>query len=639
MSNIYEGVWTDHDRGQLLGWVWTVKYRTGIILTTVLAILVTFTANRSWKIWRLLLHCLLDAILPKFGSQQASGIRQQQAVLRNSETAGGALIAFAEILHSGKGNHDRAKAPRIILAAVIIFSLLHWAGFIALGILTTQINTGSIVRSSDSTDCGLWLPSESLPTEVNSFTGPELSSNDTIAAENYVRNCYVTDSASISECNMFLRRSISYVTDTVPCPFRESSVCSATNREAFAMDSGNVSFSDLGINWRHAKQVSIRRRSVCTPLVTEPFLYDNKTIQLYAEQNLHGDIASIEQIRGYSFTVDEHGANVTQFYQRGVPGDYQVSVVSVANGSFAVQALEPQNLSPELTFITLRGRATMFLAPSADPFFYAQMENAITIENNTTVTYLMGRAINTIACQDMIMLCSNITGYCSDWLNPVQLYLSPVYQDKSLGQLWNDTEARSAFYVATTGWLQSTTYYGVLNRGASALQANRYIQSGVQYLISKEQWKLEVENWFRIGLAIMQMKPHRMISTPELDRSRVSNIMNKSEPYNAAACTIVKSRSPKHVTLSMFGIVTVLVFSALLTLVSYLDQILGWLFSGRQWRGLSRWEQSSYLHLLQAAETDGTFTSNFENPVLILCTTADNKDFRNAATLNEHDGK
>lgn len=639
-DSIYEGIWIDYDRGSVLGWALTVKYRTGIILTTVLAILVTFIANRSWKIWRLLLHWLLDIILRKAGHQQAPSIREQQAVLRNSETAGGALLAFIEILQTGKRSHKRAKDSRIVPAAVILVTLLHLFGFIALGILTAQINIGSNVRSRDSTQCGLWAPSKSLSEEVQNYTSMEKSANQTIAAENYVRNCYITDSSSISECNIFSLRSISHSTSTVPCPFRDSGVCSAANEEAFAMDTGNVSFSDLGINWRHAKQVSIRRRSVCTPIVAEPFLYDDETMmKLYAEQHFGGDIAPVEQITGYAFTVDDSGGNLTEFYQDIVSWDYRVSIVLSRNGSFTVPALEPHDLSPQLVFITIHGGSVHFGTPSADPIFWAQQKVNITLGDTTMVRYVMGRAFNTIACQSMAMLCSNITGYCSNWQDPSQFFGSRFHLSKSLGHLANDTTARAAFHAAQTGWLSSTIYDGLNYRGASALQATRHVQAGRQYLISKEQWKLEVQNWFRIGLAIMQMSPQRMISNPELDRTRVSNVWNSSDPIVAAACGIVKSRSPQHITLSMLGIVIVLVFTAVLTMISYLDQILSWLFPGRQSRSLSRWEKNSYLHLLQAAETDGKFILKSCKLVLTCCSTENNQELQDVVTVDEHCSK
>jgi hypothetical protein len=40
------------------------------------------------------------------------------------------------------------------------------------------------------------------------------------------------------------------------------------------MDTGNISFSQLGINGRYANSFFVRRRNICSPLVDEPFRYN-----------------------------------------------------------------------------------------------------------------------------------------------------------------------------------------------------------------------------------------------------------------------------------------------------------------------------------------------------------------------------
>src|SRR6187551_2939825 len=114
-SIVHVGLWTDHDRGSVLGFVVTLPWRSATLLLVALAILVTFTANRSWKVWRFLLH----AVLHYTGSGLAApfAIWQQQAVLRNSDTAGSGFRALARLAFSAKWSkvqmRDRSTPARI----------------------------------------------------------------------------------------------------------------------------------------------------------------------------------------------------------------------------------------------------------------------------------------------------------------------------------------------------------------------------------------------------------------------------------------------------------------------------------------------------------------------------------------------
>lgn len=92
----------------------------------------------------------------------------------------------------------------------------------------------------------------------------ELTINLTIDAENYVRSCYPQGgSQGILECNKFLTRSFSSTTEEeVPCPFQDTA-CLPDANSAVILDSGNITFSQLGFNTKHGKDLSINRRSTC----------------------------------------------------------------------------------------------------------------------------------------------------------------------------------------------------------------------------------------------------------------------------------------------------------------------------------------------------------------------------------------
>jgi hypothetical protein len=599
----YVGLWDDFDLSPAFRKVLTVPSRTGTIIITLLAILVTFAANRSWKIWRFLLHVLLEVMACRFPKQTRAAIRQQQTILRNSETTGGALLSILEV---AKATQSTSRATS---TALVVFMFLHWGLFLALGILTTQVNRGTTVRSLATDACGMWLPSDVINRNVTidlyHITGAELTMNTTVAAENYARNCYNLASTTISDCNLFAQQLIPYITELVPCPLRDATLCTGPSTLALAVESGNISWSNLGINWPHANDIYIRRRSIFTPINATSFLYDKAASRNYVNQHFNSDppIVEPEQIQIFSFAIDEEGSNMTQAYRHNDNGgEYDVMSVSVLNGSFVLEALKPQELAAEVTIVAVRGRGVLFPNPSDDPLFYARHNHTVQVmgetPNRTTVYYKMGRPINVIVVQDLVEVCSKLTGYCSGWIGPSDLatLMKTTYVMRLMGPEFRKDYNTTlyALNIVATPLMLATTYYALLGRGTSALQATRQLQNGMQYMISEEQWRVEAENWFRISLASLQMAPHRMISTPELDRTRVVNAFD-----GAWACSSIKFHSSKHVTLSFFGILTIVIVCILLSIVSYLDEILGLLAANRTSSLLQPWKRDGYLQLLE----------------------------------------
>lgn len=468
---------------------------------------------------------------------------------------------------------------RLISTTLILFTLLHWSLFIALGILATQVNLGNTVRSLSTHDCGVWRASApGNPNSVlnlNMVTATELYINTTLAAENYVRNCYTAASATIPACNVYIRPSFPHTTQVIPCPLRNSALCSAPGSTALAVESSNMSLSDLAINWPHAKDIYIRRRSVFAPIFSEPFLYSKEASQDYVDKYISGDppIAEPERIQVLSYVIDKSGMNFTSFHRRNINGgEYDVLVQFATNGTLAMDLLKPRELAPKFTIVAFRGSSVSFPARSDDPLFYAQVNYTTFMANNNITMYKMGRPLNAIVCQDMVEVCGDLTNYCTGWIGPTDLATDINYTANLLGPLVNANTSWHAIGIVSMPLMQATTYFALLNRGASGLQATRKLFGGMQYMISSEQWKVEAENWFRISLAWLQMAPHRMVVTPDLDRSRVNRVDIFSTPW---ACYAIKFRSSKHATLSFFGIMTIIAICAALTLVSYLDEFLG----------------------------------------------------------------
>ncbi|KAF2830926.1 hypothetical protein CC86DRAFT_464121 [Ophiobolus disseminans] len=103
----------------------------------------------------------------------------------------------------------------------------------------------------------------------------------------------------------------------------------------------------------------------------------------------------------------------------------------------------------------------------------------------------MDRSINAMVCQDMVEICSDIINYCTGWVGPTSYLLNATYAKLVLGPHFDSENAQDALKI---------------------------------YSISSEQWKFEADYWFRVTLTTLQMGSLRMVSTPELDRSRVQKV-------------------------------------------------------------------------------------------------------------------
>lgn len=83
-TNIFIGVWQNHNDGTWPTWTLTLKQRDGGVLSAALVLFVGFAATQAWNVVKLILHQVLLR-------SRRDGLDQQlQAMLRNSGTHAGA---------------------------------------------------------------------------------------------------------------------------------------------------------------------------------------------------------------------------------------------------------------------------------------------------------------------------------------------------------------------------------------------------------------------------------------------------------------------------------------------------------------------------------------------------------------------
>jgi hypothetical protein len=135
---------------------------------------------------------------------------------------------------------------------------------------------------------------------------------------------------------------------------------------------------------------------------------------------------------------------------------------------------------------------------------------------------------------------------------------------------------------------------------ASALQAGRYLYAGRQMRIEPEQWKRELEYWFAVGLARLQLEVFGTVEKPPgVDPSMAVNLWEKDK-FKAlkALCGGIKFTSPGHTSLSTLGFGLILGMSGALVLLSFADVVVPWLLRRRGYE-FQEWEQTDMLKLLE----------------------------------------
>ena len=602
---VYRGFWRDQDQGLVQGATLTLTNREAAALLAFLAIVVTFAANRSFKICRFGLHRLFHPSAAGTDSGTWAK-RRRQVILRNSETAGGALLSLLETAIS-----EGFRSPVSARASVLLklFVIAHWLAFIASGILTSRIIVGRTVVSRVTSTCGRWMamdpPSSDSTEELYEWQSAtnELWLNGTLDAQNYVQNCYDDDQSTrgFFDCTKFVKRSLPHSEEhNVTCPF-EQGFCLAGENSAFAMDTGNISFSSLGINKLHAKDLSVRRRSTCAVVDSLPFYIGPLT----ADDGQGGNDTAF----AFSFWTDD-GANSTLPYRiersTSAYNLQEFPLTGSQTGQQAAEALQPNRSSNDVSIILLRGLGVTFLHEQDDPWFSVHEE--VQYDDSTGYVqpgfkrYQMDHFLNMLVCDERAQFCNHLTGQCTPWhglLSDFQDLIStrgdPLLKEDMDGYL--DVKIAASHVMSAL----SMTYIArsIQGRGHAALQAGRYFEQGLQFRLNPEQWKVELRYWFNMAIARLQLEIFNTIERPlNVDPERTHN-MSEDFP-SLPLCGNIKFRSASHTSLSTTGIVVILLVTAILTILSFLDQLMASRFlRGRFHTITSAWEETENVALLK----------------------------------------
>ncbi|KAF8541694.1 hypothetical protein BDD12DRAFT_803464 [Trichophaea hybrida] len=251
----------------------------------------------------------------------------------------------------------------------------------------------------------------------------------------------------------------------------------------------------------------------------------------------------------YSYSLST-GVNITEklgkddivIFLTNFNGDYDVASSQNFN---PLPAIRPRGLynDADLNLVFIRGGIISTLEPSSDPVFAFVHKKPLGLQPEGV--YRMVRPQNTIACIETVRFCVNSTGRCTQWLNLLSALSPPRIMDLSEGFQKDQVTELTVTGILISQLLPSTSVdKAILNRGASALQASKSLEpDGSQFNLDPEQWKLELNHWFSLGLAKFQLGLFTTIQAqPDLDVNVLENDFEEF-PDLKYICGRVKFRS------------------------------------------------------------------------------------------------
>ncbi|KUJ06552.1 uncharacterized protein LY89DRAFT_769160 [Mollisia scopiformis] len=503
-TTIHTGFWTNYSKGAVIGATLTLTNRNGGVLIAALAIFIQLIGGQSWGIISFIVHQRRTTTLARDGLHH-----QQQAVLRNNNSDASFTWQFSRI---GWAWRSRALRPYRRSLLFIVMGVLHLVAFGAAGILASHIITaGDEVTVARSSRCGPWVSvTESGSDPISDAHILQASYIATLAraGQQYVQDC-PGDSQSLPECNMFKRSQLPWVSRAnTSCPFDD--LCLGPLNSGLSLDTGLVdSRDDLGINGREGDRIQWRKNITCVPITTDGHSKNGTSFVNYRYPYYRGRnafnytaiftdlvIPSITPCWDFLTLVSPMQLICIQTTQiSGCPNTQSLMTFN------PIPALSILDTDLSLYFTTVQ---TWYTAPSDDlwlPAHLALFEN-FQASSGPIVRkeiYFPDNQVTVLACLEQQQICNptplvNNTKHCTRF--------QPIFTNfEELQDVLSTSRQMRLAYSLLNSSMQSSLAYTI---DAIPLLAESLGDGALSLPISPIQWILETENWFKVGLYIMQ---------------------------------------------------------------------------------------------------------------------------------------
>ncbi|KAF2143116.1 uncharacterized protein K452DRAFT_317357 [Aplosporella prunicola CBS 121167] len=575
---VYLGVWINWSKGPVFGSTLTLTRAKGDLLIAFIAFFVTFIGTRLWRIL-----CLIFHTTGSKPSAQEGFYHQRQAILRNTANADSGLYRLIQILYAWR-NTSKAVWPSLLPSTIT--AALVTAGFIVASGFSSQISsaTGDEVLLTGS-GCGIMENADNDLSSAASLWTPYESRQWTNAA-NYANECYEENSATgFVDCSTFISAKLPFSMQTnASCPFDEE-LC-VTSYGNVLLDTGLLDSHDhFGINAPKSQRIKWRKTMHCAPLVTEGYKEtSNSSMSLQSPKPVSKYYYGRRLDLDRNFTY-RYGSNPQDhpYDFNMAPPSYTIAkaFVSPRNGSLSGwdSTLEPipglWRADGDLSVNFLSANGIINLYKIDDPWFKATTPgihvNILGSHRNdngsSLTTYVQDEAASPMACLERQQLCftppGQSTQICTD-LGPTNDLVLGILAKLSRGSF---QERVGWFYaVLTTPWNIIATMRSELQ--GSQLLARYHRALNGQGALPSNQWQLEMQYWFASILASVQQAFVRA-ATGSPSRDLDQYLHPPKSPEGREMCKNQKIRSKAYASFNMFGLIFVVTFGAVITLISY----------------------------------------------------------------------
>ena len=187
--------------------------------------------------------------------------RQQQAILRTLPSPSSLMADSVKLWWFWRQRSNRALTRSLVQ---FLLGALCTIGFVVASIFSSYVVTTSDLEVLvDSPLCG--RVNRSLPLDNIRMQDATLRSFSTP----YAQECYHSQTILPARCRAFVRPSVPFTVERVPCPF-DTEYCTEEDSNtlpAIALDSGSIDLNEgFGMNLPRTERVSYRRRTTCAVL-------------------------------------------------------------------------------------------------------------------------------------------------------------------------------------------------------------------------------------------------------------------------------------------------------------------------------------------------------------------------------------
>ncbi|EAW06581.1 uncharacterized protein ACLA_082720 [Aspergillus clavatus NRRL 1] len=596
--HVYTGPWVNWSHGLYRGATLTLSQEYAGLLTAFLALFVSFAGTMMWRILCFVIH---QACTTRPSERRDFLHHTRQVILRNSSSGAGAAWTLTWLAWTvGR------KTPRALLRIVplLFLALLLVASFGVAGVFTGYVtkvpgNTTVILGPHCG---GFTLNVQANSTLLSQSVVLSKSLEDTIQAATYADQCY-QGSFSLT-CGTYARQRLPFTTNAnASCPF-ERGLCIANDQSAFAMDTGLLdSNDDFGINSRPDNRVKYRRLTTCAPIYGSSFVNTRNDSDsgpiVYVNA---GSIPALAGVQNWTFSHTTRVAldDVDGYTLKAIYSQADSTGILHNEGTMWFPDPSLNRTDADLTLMMLAQNSVNYVTPSDDPWMPAHVD--------LNVTYMGDYYVNLLGCIDQYQFCNpNLAGDagCTKLGGIHSVAQDMILRNQRLSFSEDQATTIGRFLSAAD---YRSMYYAVQGRGGSALNIAQKLYNNFQYYVPRNQWQIEVSNWFAASLAKEQAWAVEWATSPQNFASRqpgekevweynpVSTVSGQHQCRNQ----LVHSNG-EYKSLSILGMALTLAVGGLIIVTGlFLDIVVGF-FQRKKWLYLrEQWEMEETLALHKA---------------------------------------